>query len=150
MVNIANTLTFSLKELKLHSLYMDIATRISEMSYAQRKKVGCIAVKDGRIMSMGWNGTPSGFDNECEEMVNGESVTKREVLHAELNMFSKIARSHENVDGADLYVTLSPCFDCSKLIMQSGIKRVFFKEEYRDNSALDFLAKANVDVYLVK
>lgn len=128
---------------------MDIATRISEMSYAKRKKVGCIAVKDGRIMSMGWNGTPSGFDNECEEIVNGEMVTKREVLHAELNMFSKIARCHDNVEGADLYVTLSPCFDCSKLIMQSGIKRVFFKEEYRDNSAIFFLEKANVEVYCV-
>ena len=148
MVKVTSSI-FNPKEMKLHSLYMDIATRISEMSYAQRKKVGCIAVKDGRIMSMGWNGTPSGFDNDCEEWNGTELVTKREVLHAELNMFAKIAKSHENVENADLYVTLSPCFECSKLIMQSGIKRVFFKEEYRDKSAVDFLEKANIEVYML-
>lgn len=141
---------FSEKELKLHNLYMDIALRISQMSYAIRKKVGCIAVKDGRIISMGWNGTPSGFDNNCEtENENGELVTKKEVLHAELNLFSKLAKSHESIVDADLYVTLSPCFDCSKLIMQAGVKRVFFNEMYRDTSALEFLNKANIKIYQI-
>lgn len=139
---------FTPKELKLHSLYIDIAERISMMSYAIRKKVGCIAVKDGRIISMGWNGTPHGFDNSCETIdQNGNMVTKKEVLHAELNMFAKIAKSHDRVDGADLYVTLSPCVECSKLIMQSGIKRVFFKETYRDTTAIEFLEKANIEIY---
>lgn len=135
--------------MKLHNLYMDIAVRVSEMSYAQRKKVGCIAVKDGRIMSMGWNGTPAGFDNACEEMIDGQLVTKMEVLHAELNMFSKIAKCHESVKHADLYVTLSPCTECAKLIIQSEIKRVIFKEEYRDNRAIMFLEKANIEVFML-
>lgn len=141
---------FSEKEMKLHNLYMDLAIRISQMSYAVRKKVGCIAVRNGRITSMGWNGMPSGFDNVCEETVNGELVTKREVLHAELNLFSKIATSNDTVEGADLYVTLSPCFECSKLIMQTKIKRVFYNEEYRDASALEFLQKAGIEVYYLK
>lgn len=129
---------------------MDIAMRISHMSYAVRKKVGCIAVRNGRITSMGWNGMPTGFDNVCEETIDGELVTKREVLHAELNLFNKLSTSHDTAEGADLYVTLSPCFECSKLIIGSKIKRVFYNEEYRDPSAIEFLQKAGVEVFYLK
>lgn len=148
MLNQDQTLeAFTPKEMRLHNLWMDIAERISQMSYAQRKKVGCVAVKDGRIISSGWNGTPYGFDNTCEEEIDGVLVTKKEVLHAELNMYAKIAASHENIKGADIYVTLSPCMECSKLIMQTKIKRVFFKELYRDDSAIVFLEKAGVEIF---
>jgi dCMP deaminase len=138
---------FSNKNLKLHIMYLDIAKRISEMSFAERKKVGCVSVKNGRIISMGWNGMPSKFTNVAEIKKDGQLVTKKEVIHAEMNMFAKLAKSNDSIEGADLYVTLSPCFECSKLIMQSGIKRVFFIEKYRDNSPFIFLKRAKIKIY---
>jgi dCMP deaminase len=127
---------------------MNIAAEIGQLSYAERKKVGCIIVKDSSIISYGYNGTPTGFDNNCEEPESygnvGDLITKKEVLHSESNAISKVAKSSNSSDGADMYVTLSPCFECSKLIIQSGIKRVFYHEEYRLTEGLDLLQKAGV------
>lgn len=123
---------------------MNIALQIANMSYAERKKVGSLIVKDDNILSYGWNGTPRGCDNKCEE--NGQ--TKKEVLHAELNSLMKLARSGSvgSCNGATLYVSLSPCFDCAKLIVQSGIKRVVYLEEYRDTEPLLFLQQFNIEI----
>ena len=121
--------------------YIEIAEIISKHSKAERKKVGAVLVKNNRIISIGYNGTPSGFDNTCEE--NG--ITKKEVIHAESNCITKCARSNESSDGSSLYVTLSPCMECSKLIIQSGIKEVFYKEEYRDTDGIKLLNKANIN-----
>jgi dCMP deaminase len=134
------------KQLMYHSMYIDIAKRVGEMSYAQRKKVGCICVKDGRIISMGWNGTPSGFDNRCEIEVDNKLETRKEVLHAELNCISKLAKSTESSSGSSMYLTLSPCFECAKLIKQSEIKQVFYTEQYRDLAGIEFLKEAGVEV----
>jgi dCMP deaminase len=124
-----------------HNTYIEIAETISKHSKAERKKVGAVLVKNNRIISIGYNGTPSGFDNTCEE--NG--ITKKEVIHAESNCITKCARSNESSDGSSLYVTLSPCMECSKLIIQSGIKEVFYKEEYRDTDGIKLLNKANIN-----
>jgi dCMP deaminase len=124
-----------------HNTYIEIAETISKHSKAERKKVGAVLVKNNRIISIGYNGTPSGFDNACEE--NG--ITKKEVIHAESNCITKCARSNESSDGSSLYVTLSPCMECSKLIIQSGIKEVFYKEEYRDTDGIKLLNKANIN-----
>lgn len=133
-----------------HKSWMNVAKEIALNSYAQRNKVGAILVKDGNIIAIGYNGTPSGFENKCEESyvheISGvQKRTKREVLHAESNAIAKCARSVYSSKDSDLYVTLSPCFECSKMIIQSGIKRVFYEEEYRDLSGLELLKKANVD-----
>lgn len=146
---------------KMDELYIDIAKRISKMSHATRNKVGCVIVKDGKILSMGWNGTPACFHNACEEEVElsesdainlgllelGEGkhlITKKEVLHSELNAIAKIARSTESSEGATIYITLGTCVECAKLIIQSGIKRVVYLEEYRDPSGIELLKKANI------
>ena len=123
---------------------MNVAAEIAELSYAERKKVGCIIVKDASIISMGYNGTPVGFDNTCEVIENDKLVTKSEVLHAESNAIAKVAKSPNCSDGADLYVTLSPCFECAKLIIQSGIKRVFYREAYRITDGTKLLEKAGI------
>ena len=128
----------------INSVYMNVAAEIAELSYAERKKVGCVIVKDASIISMGYNGTPVGFDNNCETMEGGDLVTKPEVLHAESNAIAKVAKSPNCSDGADLYVTLSPCFECSKLIIQSGIRRVFYREQYRINDGINLLEKAGI------
>lgn len=132
--------------LDIHKVYMNIASEIGQLSYAERKKVGCIIVKDSSIISYGYNGTPVGFDNICEGIDDstGNTFTKNEVLHSESNAISKVAKSSNSSDGADMYVTLSPCFECSKLIIQSGIKRVFFCEEYRMKDGLELLQKAGI------
>lgn len=122
--------------------YLSIAKLISAHSYANRSKVGAILVKDKRIISIGYNGTPSGFDNECE--VNG--VTKREVLHAESNCISKCAMSNESSKGSTLYTTMSPCFECAKLIIQCGIERVVYQDDYSDLTGIELLKKASIDV----
>jgi dCMP deaminase len=122
---------------------MDIAKRVALMSHAERKKVGAILEKDGNIISMGWNGTPSGFDNVCED---GDNKTKPEVLHAELNLISKLAKSTNSSVDSNLYVTLSPCQECAKLIIQSGISKVFYSEEYRDLAGVELLKKAGLVV----
>ena len=131
---------------KLDQTYMAMAKELSKLSYANRKKVGCLIVKDTQIISEGYNGTPKGFPNECEyRSYVDEEYTKPEVLHAESNAISKIARSTNSSDGATLYVTLAPCFECSKLIIQAGIVRVIYKDHYKKNG-LNLLAKAGVKV----
>ncbi len=131
------------KQTKYDQAYLRIATEWGLLSYCQRKKVGAIIVKDKMIISDGYNGTPSGFDNCCEDETG---ATKWDVLHAEANAILKVARSTQSCESATLYITLSPCKDCSKLIHQSGIKRVVYRTGYRDDSGLLFLKKAGVEV----
>ena len=119
--------------------YLDMAKRWGELSYCKRKKVGALIVKDRMIISDGYNGTPSGFENICEDE---ENYTKWYVLHAEANAILKVASSTQSCRGATLYVTLSPCRECSKLIHQSGIIRVVYSVEYKDTSGIEFLKKA--------
>ena len=135
------------KREKYDKAYLRIAKEWGNLSYCQRKKVGAIIVKDKMIISDGYNGTPSGFENCCEDEDN---VTKWYVLHAEANAILKVARSTQSCEDATLYITLSPCKDCSKLIHQSGIKRVVYHQEYKDCSGLDFLRKAGVEVDLIE
>lgn len=115
----------------------------AENSYCQRRKVGALIVKDKMIISDGYNGTPAGFENVCEDDESG--LTKPYVLHAEANAITKIARSGNCSDGATLYVTTSPCIECSKLIIQAGIKRVVYREKYRVTDGLDLLERAGVE-----
>ena len=134
----------SKKSFSKHDIaYMKMAREWGNLSYCKRKKVGALIVKDRRIISDGYNGTPGGFENTCED---DEGNTKWHVLHAEANAISKVAASTQNSEGATLYVTLSPCKECSKLIYQAGIKRVVFYEAYKDTTGLDFLKKAGVSV----
>ena len=123
--------------------YMRMATIWAENSYCERRKVGALIVKDKMIISDGYNGTPSGFENICEDENN---VTKPYVLHAEANAITKIARSNNNSEGATLYVTASPCIECAKLIIQAGIKRVVYGEKYRLTDGIDLLERAGVTV----
>ncbi|MEZ4839305.1 cytidine/deoxycytidylate deaminase family protein [Flavobacterium sp.] len=135
---------------KLHKYdkaYLRIAKEWSRLSYCKRKQVGAIIVKDRMIISDGYNGTPSGFENCCEDENN---LTKWYVLHAEANAILKVAGSTQSCEGATLYITLSPCKECSKLIHQSGIKRVVYHEGYKDNSGLQFLEKAGVEIELIE
>ncbi|MCX6184097.1 MAG: dCMP deaminase family protein [Flavobacterium sp.] len=128
---------------KYDKAYLRIAKEWSLLSYCHRKQVGAIIVRDRMIISDGYNGTPSGFENCCEDE-NG--LTNWYVLHAEANAILKVARSSQTCDGATLYITLSPCKECSKLIHQAGIKRVVFHMAYRDTSGVDFLLKAGIQV----
>jgi dCMP deaminase len=148
----------------LDKAYLDIAKRWAQLSKARRKKVGCIIVKDGAIISDGYNGTPKGFNNNCEDvfpavggriMVDDEGkwvegtfdlATKAEVLHAESNAITKLAKSTQSSEGATMYITISPCLECSKLIVQSGIKRVVFGEFYRTQRGINLLKKSNITV----
>jgi dCMP deaminase len=114
----------------------------AENSYCQRRQVGALVVKDKMIISDGYNGTPSGFENVCEE----DGVTKPYVLHAEANAITKVAKSGNSSDGATLYVTASPCLECSKLIIQAGIKRVVYRDEYRLTDGIDLLRRAGIEV----
>lgn len=131
------------KQQKRDYLYMRMARTWSENSYCQRRRVGALLVKDQMIISDGYNGTPSGFENKCEDEHN---VSFPYVLHAEANAITKVARSHNSADGATLYVTTSPCLECSKLIIQSGIKRVVYGEAYRIMDGVELLKKAGVEV----
>ena len=131
------------KREKYDKAYLRIAKEWGNLSYCQRKKVGAIIVKNKMIISDGYNGTPSGFENCCEDE---EGLTRWDVLHAEANAILKVARSTQSCEGATLYITLSPCKECSKLIHQSGIKRVVYHNGYRDDSGLQFLIKAGIDV----
>lgn len=128
---------------KYDKAYLRIAKEWGLLSYCKRKQVGAIIVKDRMIISDGYNGTPSGFDNCCEDE---EGLTRWDVLHAEANAILKVARSTQSCEGATLYITLSPCKECSKLIHQSGIKRVVYQNGYRDDSGIQFLKKAGVIV----
>ena len=127
---------------KYDKLFMEIAQKFAEMSYAQRKKVGALIVKNNSIISDGYNGTPSGYSNVCED---SDGKTHWYVLHAEANAILKTSSSNQSCKDTTLYVTLSPCKECSKLIIQSGIKRVIYKEKYRDQSGIDFLGNFNVE-----
>jgi dCMP deaminase len=156
---------------KYVNLYMDFAERVAQLSYAQRKKVGAAIVNDDTVV-YGYNGMPAGWDNECEDKVYMSAgaggwlspdeiyeqwpfedehgryklVTKPEVLHAESNAIGKLARSVVNGKGADLFVTLSPCIECAKLIHQTGIKRVFYRDQYRNDAGIKFLQQCNIEV----
>lgn len=157
------------------SLYMDIARRVSEMSRAIRLKVGTVIIKDDRIISMSWNGTPAGWDNSCEdrkyeditEILDKEILedvypyideygkryslkTKPEVLHSEMNALMKLARSSESGNGATLFCTHAPCLECAKGMLQAGIHELYFEHSYRNTDGLDFLAKSNkIQIYKV-
>jgi dCMP deaminase len=141
--------------------YMKTAKLFAEHSSAVRKKVGAVVVKNDRIISIGYNGMPSGWDNNCEDMFitqdeissgvysltkRTELKTKPEVLHAESNAIAKLAKSTESGDGASMFITCSPCIECAKMIFQSGIKEVFYGEEYRNNDGIDFLNKCGITV----
>ena len=128
---------------KFDEKYMEMASVWATNSYCKRRQVGALLVKDRMIISDGYNGTPSGFENVCEDE-NG--VTKPYVLHAEANAISKIAKSGNSAEGATLYVTASPCMECAKLIIQSGIKRVVYRDEYRLTDGIDLLRRAGVEV----
>ena len=151
-------------------IYMQTAYQFAKLSYAKRRRVGCVIVKDKQLISFGYNGTPHGFDNKCEERqvryydspdhamtltdkgytcddgCCSKEVTKREVMHAESNAIMKVAKSTMSCNGAELYTTTAPCFDCAKLIIQAGIKKVYYSENYRDMSGVELLEKANIDV----
>lgn len=153
--------------------YMQVAYQFAKLSYATRRKVGCVIVKDNQVISFGYNGTPRGFDNKCEEddikyyenpdialeliedygyncdngcCVKKDAITKREVLHAESNAIMKVAKSTMSCEGATLYTTTCPCFDCAKLIIQAGILIVYYTEDYRDMSGVELLKTAGIIV----
>ncbi len=126
--------------------YLKMATEWAKLSYCKRRQVGALIVKDKMIISDGYNGTPSGFENICED---DEGLTKWYVLHAEANAITKVAHSTQSAEGASLYVTLSPCKECSKLILQTGIKRVVYSRKYRDSSGVDFLKETGVEVVYI-
>lgn len=132
---------------KFVRLYSDIAERVAELSSARRLQVGAIVVRDDRIISMGYNGMPAGWDNNCEsELEDGTLKTRPEVLHAEMNALMKLARSHESGLGADLFITHSPCMECAKGIYQAGINRVYYGQQYRSNDGIQFLNQSNIEV----
>ncbi|MDR2806408.1 MAG: dCMP deaminase family protein [Dysgonamonadaceae bacterium] len=135
-----------IKQRELDKRYLRMAAIWAENSYCRRRKVGALIVKEKMIISDGYNGTPSGFENQCEDE-NG--VTKPYVLHAEANAITKIACSNNNSKGATLYVTASPCIECAKLIIQSGIKRVVYSEQYRLTEGIDLLKQANIEVVYI-
>lgn len=141
--------------------FMKTAEVFADLSTAKRKKVGAIIVKDNRIISIGYNGTPSGWDNNCEDKIytspwqsefddiENETYTlktKPEVIHAEMNAISKLAKSTESGDGSSMFVTCAPCMECAKMIAQSGIKNVYYREAYRSTDGLEFLSKCNIYV----
>lgn len=134
---------------KFKQAYMQTAQTFAELSHARRLQVGCIIVKDDRIISIGYNGMPAGWDNNCEDEFLHEdgsvtNKTKSEVLHAETNAIAKLARSSESGEGASLFVTHSPCLECAKLIYQAGIKEVYYENHYRDTTGVNFLLKSGV------
>jgi dCMP deaminase len=124
------------------NFFLDIAKQVAKASYCKRRQVGAVIVKDDNIISFGYNGTISGFPNECE----CDNVTKQDVLHAESNAIAKCCKSSYSSDGATMYITLSPCFECAKIIIQSGIKKVVYFQNYTDLSGLDLLIKSKIDV----
>ena len=137
---------------KFIEAHMKAAEVYAELSSARRLHVGCVIVKNDTIIGIGYNGMPSGWDNNCEEEIkwpNGQIQflkSRPEVLHAETNAIAKVAKSTNSSDGAAMFITHAPCLDCAKLIHQSGIKSVFYKNEYRDTSGVDFLKNCNIEV----
>lgn len=135
------------KQQLLDIRYMKMARIWAENSYCKRRQVGALLVKDKMIISDGYNGTPSGFENDCEDESN---ISKPYVLHAEANAITKVARSNNSSEGATLYVTTSPCIECSKLIIQSGIKRVVYNEQYRILDGIDLLNRAGIETIYIE
>ena len=131
------------KQTKFDQRYLEMARIWAKNSYCTRRQVGALVVKNNMIISDGYNGTPSGFENVCED---DNGVTKPYVLHAEANAITKLARSNNNSDGATIYITASPCIECAKLIIQSGIKRVVYGENYRLTDGIDLLRRAGIEV----
>ena len=130
---------------------MDTAERFAQLSSAKRLQVGAVVVKDERIISIGYNGMPSGWSNECEEQIHGSDdtvylKTKDEVIHAEANAIIKLAKSGDRGNGADLFCTHAPCIHCAKLIYGAGISKVYYRDTYRDNLGLEFLEKCNIEI----
>lgn len=138
--------TLEEKQLLLDKRYIRMAQIWAENSYCNRRKVGALIVKDKMIISDGYNGTPSGFENICED---DNGLTKPYVLHAEANAITKIACSNNSSEGSTMYVTTSPCIECAKLIIQAGIKRVIYSEKYRLEDGLDLLRRANIEVVYI-
>jgi dCMP deaminase len=134
----------------LDEVYLKMSEVWASLSKAKRKQVGCLIVKDGAIISDGFNGTPKGFDNECEynpdPNLYHKLITKAEVLHAESNAITKLAKSTQSSSGSTMYITISPCLDCAKLIIQADIKRVVFKNFYKNSEGIDLLKQANIEV----
>lgn len=131
------------KQRRYDQAYLKMATEWAKLSHCSRKQVGALIVKQGMIISDGYNGTPSGFPNSCEDE---QGDTQWYVLHAEANAITKVARSNNSAEGSTLYITLSPCKECSKLILQAGIKRVVYMTAYKDISGLEFLSQAGIEV----
>ena len=131
------------KQLRFDQRYLEMARIWAKNSYCQRRQVGALVVKQGMIISDGYNGTPSGFENVCEDETG---VTKPYVLHAEANAITKLARSNNNSEGATIYITASPCIECAKLIIQSGITRVVYGEKYRLMDGIELLERAGIEV----
>ena len=132
-----------IKQKRYDIAYLKMALEWAKLSYCKRRQVGALIVKNRMIISDGFNGTPTGFENACED---DENYTKWYVLHAEANAIMKVAASTQSSEGATLYITLSPCKECSKLIFQSGIKRLVYCKEYKDNSGIKFLKKAGLEI----
>ncbi len=128
---------------KFKSLYIDIAHRVAECSSAKRLKVGAICVKNDRIISIGYNGQPAGWDNNCEDENN---ITLSTVIHAETNMIAKLAKTEGGGEGSEVFLTHSPCINCSLLLYQSGIKKIYYTTKYRNDDGLNFLIKCGLDV----
>ena len=135
------------KQLQFDKRYLEMAKIWSHNSYCKRRKVGALIVRDRMIISDGYNGTPAGFENNCEDE---NYTTKAYVLHAEANAITKVAKSNNSSEGATLYVTTSPCIECSKLIIQSGIKRVVYSDEYHNTEGLDLLRRADIEISFLK
>jgi len=143
---------------KFQKLYNNIAHEVAKMSHARRLQVGAVIVKDDRVISMGYNGMPAGWENNCESegidfdpitktrTGNGVLTTRPEVLHAESNAIAKLAKSNDSGDGADIFVTHAPCMECAKLIFQSGISSVYYSQDYRDDAGIKFLKISGVEV----
>ena len=142
---------------KFANAHMKAAEVYSQLSSAVRLQVGCVVVKDNTIIGIGYNGMPSGWDNNCEDEIIIEEdekfikglKTKPEVLHAETNALAKIARSTNSSDGASMFITHAPCLDCAKLVYQSGIKSVYYRNSYKNTDGIDFLNKCNVEVIMI-
>lgn len=128
---------------KYVNLYMKMSVEVAKLSYANRLKVGSVIVKDDRMISLGYNGTATGWDNQCEDENN---KTKPEVIHSEANAISKLAASNESGKGATMFITHAPCIECAKLIYGAGITDVYYENEYRDASGIEFLEKCNINV----
>ena len=154
MINLtkANTVFHIKMKQKWIDAFMDTAERFAQLSSAKRLQVGAVVVKDNRIISIGYNGMPSGWTNECEEVVeiheDGGVVTKTkdEVIHAEANAISKLAKSGDSGDGATMFITHAPCVHCAKLIYGAGISNIYYRNFYRDDAGIDFLNKCNIEV----